>query len=286
MDHLTMSRLRMQDFPNKSFYCIQHKNLKHSYFLHQHDFFEIEIVLSGKGEHFLNGHIYPIGRGSAYFLNLNDFHELYVEEPIEVLTIMFSDHWVNETSLYRYLSSEADLQTMLDEESLQSLLSVADLVRYEYESTDPLRDIALRNQTEYLLIRMLRNFNMNLTHIVDSAESAVSQVILYLCAHFRENPTLSSVADMVGHNPNYFSELFHKTTGQSYVQYLCALKLNHARKLLTSTETGITDIAGASGFNSYSSFSHAFRETYGCSAYEFRKRERESKKIIKYREPS
>ncbi len=280
MDHLTMSRLRMQDFPNKSFYCIQQKTLNRSYFLHQHDFFEIEFVLSGKGEHFLNGHIYPLARGSAYFLNLNDFHELYVEEPIEVLTIMFSDHWVNETSLYRYLSGEADMQTMLDEQTLEHLLLLTSLIQDEYESTATLRDVALRNMTEMLLIRLLRCFEPELEESDDPDQGAVARVIMYLNAHFRENPTLSSVSEMVSHNLNYFSELFHRTTGKSYIQYLTLLKLNHARKLLTSTQTSITDIALASGFNSYSSFSHAFRETYGCSAYDFRKRERQSKNTI------
>jgi len=275
METLSLKRLHLRDFPVKSYYCIQQKTLTSGYPLHQHDFFEIELVLSGKGTHFFNGKRYPISRGSVYFLSLNSFHEIRCDEPIEVITFMFSDYWINEAMMYRLLHGERELSCHMEEEAFSEMLMMANLLQVEQEGNRPLRSQAIRNLTELLLISLLRGCGEDPCPNIEQKEHPVSKVLLYLSAHFRENPSLGEVSALVNHNVNYFSELFHKTTGRSYSHYLSSLKLNHACKLLTCTDQSITDICLACGFNSYSGFSHAFSQAYGCSAREFRRRHKQ-----------
>lgn len=270
MKPLSVHVLHMKDMPNRSFYSIRQKKLLSDFPLHQHDFFEIEFVLSGGGTHYLNGHAYPLQRGSAYFLNRNDFHQITLDQPTEFLTLMFSDHWISEDLLFRVLPSEVDLQCLLEEDVLNDLLSITDQIQQEYQGARPYWESAIRNLNEYLLLRLMRCFDASRFFGNTSKSDPISKAILYLNNHFRESPTLSTVAEVVNHNSTYFSELFHKTTGQSYVQYVNTLKLNYACKLLAFTDQSITDISAASGFRSYSSFAGAFRQAFGCSAHAFR----------------
>lgn len=271
MKPISVHVLHMKDMPNRSFYSIRKKRLSSDYPLHQHDFFEIEFVLSGGGTHYLNGHAYTLQRGSAYFLNRNDFHQITLEKPTDFLTLMFSDHWISEDLLFRVLPSEADLQCLLEEEMLNDLLSITTLIQQEYQEARPYWESSIRNLNEYLLLRLMRCFDVpNLFADACKRSDPVSKAILYLNNHFRESPTLSAVAEVVNHNSTYFSELFHKSTGQSYVQYVNTLKLNYACKLLAFTDQSITGISAASGFRTYSSFAAAFRQAFGCSAYAFR----------------
>jgi len=58
---------------------------------HWHDCCEIELVISGKGTHTINGVKHEIKAGDFYLLTPCDCHHYTIEEPTEVYGIMFED---------------------------------------------------------------------------------------------------------------------------------------------------------------------------------------------------
>ena len=55
--------------------------------LHSHNFYEMELVLSGGGEQILNGTSYEMKRGSLSILTPADFHEFSCFGEIEILGV-------------------------------------------------------------------------------------------------------------------------------------------------------------------------------------------------------
>lgn len=65
-----------------------------------------------------------------------------------------------------------------------------------------------------------------------------------------------------------FSEIYRTTPGK----WLREKRLRHSRQLLEHTDKTVTDIVLESGFKNSSHFSRAFREEFGCTPLQVRKR--------------
>ena len=72
-------------------------------------------------------------------------------------------------------------------------------------------------------------------------------------------------AKVCGYSVSYFSKLFNHTFGQSFRDRLLKVRLDHAVKLLLTTDMNITSLSSAAGFSSVSYFIKRFRESYGMS---------------------
>jgi AraC-like DNA-binding protein len=65
--------------------------------------------------------------------------------------------------------------------------------------------------------------------------------------------------------------LFQKTFGTTLIEYLTQHRVQHAQRLLATTEQKMVEIAFSSGFNSLSRFNEAFRRACGCAPREYRR---------------
>ena len=86
-------------------------------------------------------------------------------------------------------------------------------------------------------------------------------------------PTLTAtdLADQAGYSPFHFSRLFTARLGIGPGQYLTALRIDAAKRLLLSDSDPVVDVATAVGFDSLSSFSRRFRETVGVPPGQLRR---------------
>ncbi|HHV13421.1 MAG TPA: response regulator [Clostridiales bacterium] len=93
----------------------------------------------------------------------------------------------------------------------------------------------------------------------------------YIKANFSEPLSLEVIGEQVGLNPAYFSSVFKKETGVSFVDYLTEVRIQNVKELLVSTGRSVNDIAGISGFNDLKYFNKKFRKYTGLSPSEYRK---------------
>lgn len=82
--------------------------------------------------------------------------------------------------------------------------------------------------------------------------------------------TLSEVADLVGITPSYFSTLFRKMTGETFVSYRMHKRMEKARDLLSIPHKRTFDIAIEVGYEDYPHFTKTFKKIYGMSPSEYR----------------
>ena len=70
----------------------------------------------------------------------------------------------------------------------------------------------------------------------------------YISDNLTEKISLDDVADKLGLNSAYFSHLFKKETGTSFVEYRMQLRMEKAMKLIDSSNMKITEIANSLGY--------------------------------------
>lgn len=85
-------------------------------------------------------------------------------------------------------------------------------------------------------------------------------------------PTLSvrDLADHAGYSAFHFSRVFSAHVGIGPGQYLTALRIDAAKRLLLSDRDPVIDIAAAVGFDSLSSFCRRFRSAVGVPPAQLR----------------
>jgi len=269
MEHI---RLSTEDFINNDFHLSVSKNtVKKDYRLHWHDFFEIELILEGSGEQRLNGTRYSLQKGVIYLLKSTDFHEVKVEEDIVLINIMFNENLISPALLSHFLNSKQNDIFQLDEGEFQKFHMLCEQLLFEFREKEPYKKEFIRNLLECIFISILRKQPDETGLATEDFESAIKKALLYLHGHFRENPSLREVADKMGLNQNYFCEIFHRETGQTFKKYLSGLKLNYAKNLLLSSDLSVTEICYASGYVTLSHFLREFKNMFGRTALTFRK---------------
>ncbi|TVY11312.1 response regulator [Paenibacillus cremeus] len=109
-------------------------------------------------------------------------------------------------------------------------------------------------------------------HLDSAVKASIKKASDYLQKHFKDEVSLSVVAGHVHMSVSYFSMIFKKTSGVSFVQYINQLRLNEAKSLLLNPELKIYEVAELSGFVSLPYFNRTFKQMEGLSPGDYRKR--------------
>lgn len=83
---------------------------------------------------------------------------------------------------------------------------------------------------------------------------------------------LEELAASINYSIPYFSSMFKKATGESFIQYLTRLRMEKAKLLLLTTDRKTFEIADSVGMENYRSFNRLFKKETGMTPSDFRKR--------------
>lgn len=93
----------------------------------------------------------------------------------------------------------------------------------------------------------------------------------YIHNHYHESRiSLNDVALEVNLSPNHFSMIFSNETNHTFIEYLTMTRIRKAKKLLTTTELKLADIAYEVGYNEPQYLSYTFKKNLGVSPREYR----------------
>ena len=83
---------------------------------------------------------------------------------------------------------------------------------------------------------------------------------------------LEVLAEHTGYNYSYLSSLYNSTTGESLSSYYRTRRLETARLHIEENLLSITAIADLLRYSSIYTFSRAFKDAYGISPEQYRRR--------------
>lgn len=107
------------------------------------------------------------------------------------------------------------------------------------------------------------------------SSSEPSKMILsavnYINQHYRENISLTDVADNVNISKNYLCDVFKKELGISFMNYITNLRMEKAKEFLSNTDMKMYEISEAVGYSDYAYFSQIFKKHTGTTLSAYRK---------------
>lgn len=97
----------------------------------------------------------------------------------------------------------------------------------------------------------------------------LENVYEYIIKNFKENITLTDVANVAHMNPSAFSRFFKRVNRKTFSEYLNEVRVGYSCKLLIENKNNISEICFESGFNNISNFNRQFKKTMNYSPTEY-----------------
>ena len=254
--------------------------------VHMHDFIEIVYFSHGVGKHYIGGKMYSVSPGCVCVMNNNVKHYYGVEtlycKNLGVKNLIFypdfldcgSDNFLsefamkklgrdfgeNENVAFFHLLSDPDREiekcfSLIEKELTMKKENYIQIVRCLVESIL----LLLMGKRESPIEG--KAFNKNFIKIEES--------IGFLNENIKTIPAMKDIAKKYGFSSEYYSKLFRKFTGKSYVQFVLEMKCNEACRLLLETDYTNEIICELSGFSSLKHFYQQFKQCKGVTPREY-----------------
>ena len=106
----------------------------------------------------------------------------------------------------------------------------------------------------------------------DQSTSVISKAIEYIEENYKKELSLDEVSRAVNVSPYYFSKLFKEEKGENFVEYLTRVRMETAKKLLSTTDMSMKEICRQIGYSDPNYFSRNFKKYTGMTPTEYAKK--------------
>ena len=103
------------------------------------------------------------------------------------------------------------------------------------------------------------------------SQKAVEIAKSYIAEHYKDEVSLTEVADIVLLNPKYLGELFKKETGLNYSEYLLKYRLDLAKEMLLDVRCRVGEVGEKVGYQDSKYFSRLFKKHVGATPKQYKK---------------
>jgi AraC-like DNA-binding protein len=270
--------------PHRAFFLIHEKRVPSPEFLwHFHHVHELNLVVAGKGTRFVGDHISHFEAGDVVLMGPNLPHTWcsdigsraaarrsprareYRAGAYQAVNVQFADSFLGESlpvdpewHHVRALLARAargvtftgdtreairiqmlDLATRSGPAKLMAFLGILERLAHA-------RDYQLLSSRDYVPV------------LPAAREKRIDRICTYINERYTEQVTHGEAAAVARMGTAAFSRFFKRTMGKTFTDYVTALRLAHACRLLIETDDAIADIAYHAGFNNLSNFNRRF----------------------------
>lgn len=144
---------------------------------------------------------------------------------------------------------------------------LAGALRSELRRDHPPERLYVESLAHVLSVHLLRNYSARKRALREPthglSKGQLRRVVGHVAGHLAEDLTLSALAGVVGLSPYHFSRQFKRATGLTPHQYVVLRRVERARKLLSSTQLSVGEVASAVGFTHQSHLALHVRRHFG-----------------------
>ncbi len=255
--------------------------------LHCHDFAELVVVVKGGGVQHIEGTDYPVSAGDVFLLQGRQKHAFSKRENMVLFNVMYDAG--------RLSLPEVELRRIPGYNAL-FVLEPSNRLRHNFTSRLHLERTSLAHAVSMLRVMAQESMNQSIGYEA-SLFGYLLELIIFLSREYLKIETtngkaLLRVGELIGlMERNYtrrwrladlaaaahMSEssllaIFKEATGQSPIDYLIHLRIQHAAELLCHGAPSISEVAFSVGFEDSNYFSRQFRKTMQASPREYMRR--------------
>lgn len=248
--------------------------------VHWHDEVEIIYIKKGSLKIYIEESVFHANPGDLLFVNSGELHFMESDDVgVEYFTILFPLEFIS------FQSEDILEQSVFLPLRQKQLLLPSEAVGGEREKFAALIEQMLwvnREQktgyqlrTRILLLEMLE-FLIEEERLriaeYENGNSLQRDLIAFVQTHYAEKISLAMLAEEFHLSEKYVSWYFKEHFSIGFMQYVMHLRMSKAKDMLVTTERSITDVALSCGYQSVNLFIRNFKETYGITPLQYRKK--------------
>lgn len=129
-------------------------------------------------------------------------------------------------------------------------------------------------QVLYQLTRRFQRAEVMRSEFVRHRQQAdrLARLFEYVRQNYAERITVRQATQIVHMSQAQFTKVFKKVAGTTFVAHLTRVRITNALRLLREPDLTVAEIAAKTGFSDQSYFDRRFRQTFGKSPREWRRR--------------
>lgn len=250
-----------------------HRNLLSSNWpIHFHNHYEIELILSGEGVHFINGREMQISAGSLYLMTPSDLHSLTPLSPVTLINLQFPAAGALSRPVSALSEAHGAVCLELTDEQRPHFQYLFELILSAYEARLQPSPPYLTPLIDALIQYILSSSRADRIEPPEGSAIAMIRTLqTFIQANFTRPIRLEDAAALIYVHPCYLSGMFPRWFGVSFTAYVNRYRLDRAASLLVQTDLPIAEIAFESGFGSVSQFIRCFRALHNTTPLAYRK---------------
>lgn len=268
-----------------------HKNVylqKHNRYTppyeHDHEFFEIVYVLSGKCENNIFGSTDTLRQGDLCLMSPSVKHSIWTENGLIINILIrrstiqnvfadifrgsgiISDFFTNSIYLLDFATCLI-FRTQGDKYIREQILEMFG----EQINADIYSESIISSMLMIFFNKLARGYKNTAEYpqTVKKQNDSVSQIVSMITENFADI-TLPDIADKLGYSVVYCSRYIKRITGYTFSGLLKKIRLQKAEDLLRNTALSISEISAVCGYENPENFNRTFRCCYGMSPSAFR----------------
>lgn len=240
-------------------------------FFHTHEFFELELIIDGSSHQILNGIRYPLYKGVIYMTIPPQSHKYCVEkgEEIHMYTAHFNGAFLSK-NVYEQVGKQLCV-AYLEQDEYSYVENALKVMNHLQHLPAAQSDNIIRSILDSVCLMMCSRLTTKIEDL-SSQDIRIDQIISYVNQNYSKKLCVSDIAERFSISPNYLGKIFHDKIGYSLLRYIKQLRLNEAMKRITFTDDKFEYIAYCVGYRSYAGFSRDFKELFGKSPMDYRKK--------------
>ena len=244
--------------------------------IHDHDYYEVFLIVEGEVNHFINGDTIQLKKGHLVFIRPEDYHKFYyVAGDCQLINLAILSKTIFDLFTYlgsgfnpmQYLKPQMPPTFLLSKHELAGVLS-----QFEILNTIPVNDkLRLNLELRCILTNLFSRFFVNrqladselpdwLNDLVDEMQKPIN---------FKEGT--EAIKRLAFKSEEHVCRSFKKYLNTTPTQFVNELKLNYAANQIRFTNKKVVDIAFESGFENQSNFHRQFKQIFKITPSQFRK---------------
>ena len=251
---------------------------------HTHEFMELNYMMSGSCKQIINGKEVELKKHQILIMDSNSTHELMPLGEDDILINIYLRTADIKIDVLKKIATPTGgptydflMNSILGKDYRKSYLILdihedrpiqitLEQMIWESLSVQHLTAETLSAYFHLLFLQLSRLYHQQIAQVYGMVPKA--NIVLRILQEIEQNYkdiTLSSLAEKLGYNKNYLSDLIKHEIGRTFKDLVTASRLQEARRLLGSTKLSIEQISTYSGFSNKTQFYKKFNEYYNMS---------------------
>ena len=253
---------------------------------HCHDFYEIAVVVRGRGKHWRDGREEMLYPGNVFMLPPGEPHFYEYSEMLVLQTFMispklfevFRGQLMSIPGFVKLFDRNDHSPKILDSSTMAELDILLNTIAQENRRKEPGGELFIIAKMIDVLVTISRNIQGAET--CARPDSNIGPAVAYMWRHFHEELKISKLAQLVNLSESSFYRKFVMEFRMAPSIYLQKLRIRKAMEFLIRSDMTINEVSNTCGFNDPLYFSRQFRKFTGSSPREYRVKEHGSLQVV------